>query len=247
MTSVRGAHGGVDDLARPVTVALAAGTTLLMVSFVTTFGVNCYVTDIRDVRDLFDVGTEANVATWWNTLLLLAIAASAILVAALLPASARRARRSWGFVAVVATAFSIDEAAGIHEQAAPLGRWVADRLGWELPTYAWVVPGVVVGGAIVVVGMSVVRDLPAHVVTRLAAAIGLFLAGALGVESVNGWMRDRDLEYGYFLGTTLEETLEMGACLVAVNAAVSTLGRRRSEVGVSIEWTGPGSGPVSQA
>jgi uncharacterized membrane protein len=65
------------------------------------------------------------------------------------------------------------------------------------------------------------------VARRLGLALIIYGAGALGVEAVNGWMRDRLWGGAYTIGTVIEEAMEMGACVVAVVALVDLFAQDR--------------------
>lgn len=71
--------------------------------------------------------------------------------------------------------------------------------------------------------VAVGRHLPRAVARRLAAALALYGGAALGLETLNGWLRQRQHDLAYTLGTMAEETIEMLACIVAVTAILGRL------------------------
>jgi hypothetical protein len=78
--------------------------------------------------------------------------------------------------------------------------------------------------------IAVGRHLPRTTAASLAVALGAYGAGERGLEAVNGWIRRRsDDSPWYTLGTIVEESLEMGACILAVTAIVDTVAATQSK------------------
>jgi hypothetical protein len=198
---------------RTVWRALWAVTAVVMLLFVAIFALN-RITPVPTLKGMVDIGGEANMPTWWNASLLLVTGVAAVV--ACWPETRPDVRRAWTVVAAAATYLSIDEATGIHELfGAPM-----QRLDIAVPTYNWVLPGIVVAIAgaagLVVVG----RHLPTVVRRRLCIALACYAAGAIGVEAFNGWVGDTGATTVFTLGMIVEETLEMGACILAIVAIV---------------------------
>ncbi len=185
-------------------------TALVMLLFVAVFAAN-RVTPLPTLKPLVDIGGEANVPTWWNASLLLTAGIAAIVARW----DERRpdVRRAWTLVAAAAIYFSVDEATGLHEL---LGRPLR-TLDLDVPTYNWVLPGLVLALAGTVALVVVGRRLPTSVKGRLAVALGCYLLGAIGVEAFNGWVGGGPV---FTVGMIVEESLEMGACILAVVAVV---------------------------
>jgi hypothetical protein len=165
-----------------------------------------------------DIGGERNIPTFWNTILLLSVAVAAVLA---LLRSDRDGRRelSWLVVAAAAVYLSFDEAFELHERLRnPFGSITDD-----LPTYAWVIPGAALAVAGSAVLVTAGRRLPPIARPRLAAALGLYGVSAVGVEAVNGWFREHDRDAAYTVGTVLEESGEMGGCILAVTAILDAI------------------------
>ncbi|MBE1531848.1 hypothetical protein [Actinomadura algeriensis] len=223
-------HGSTDLLTGPAArlpeqapryprgpLLFAAGATVLLLA--ADFGLRAYheyVEPIPALRRLFNIGSESNLATWWNSALLLAVAATALLAALLTGPSARPGRASWLALAAVATWLSIDETVQVHERLAGIGEGWADGLGTSLPTFAWVLPGAVMALAGVLAAVLWARGLPRDQRLGLLGALAVYITGALVVEAINGWVNRQGLKEVYALGTTLEEGMEMGACLLAL-------------------------------
>lgn len=201
-------------------VALAVVTAGVVGLFCTVVLVHEYVRPLPQVRTLVNVNGEANLPTWWNATLLLMIAFGAAVARTLEHETAPR--RAWLTVAAVGVLLSLDEVAGLHERlSAPV-----KATGLAVPTYAWVVPGVVIAAIGATVLVVVGRGLPGGTRRRLLLALVLYLVGALGVEAINGTLLDADRLIYYLVGTTVEETIEMSACVLAIGAIAAAVASR---------------------
>jgi hypothetical protein len=215
-----------------VVVALLAVTTGLVIAFGTALVVHEYVTPIPRIKSLVNMNGEANVPAWWNGALLMTIGFGALLVRALEPE--RVARRAWLSVAVTGLALSLDEIAGLHERLNEPVR----ELGIQVPTFAWLVPGVLIAAALFTALIVLGRGLPERARGWLLIALVFYLSGALGVEAINGTLRgDGELIY-YWIGTTVEETIEMIACVMAIGA-IARVVADRLELSTAAASTGP--------
>jgi hypothetical protein len=204
----------------PVSVVLAVITGLLLLVDLGVRLFGRFVGSIPAVFEMINVGVEGNVATWWNTTLLLGVAGIALAAYTLSSAGSRVSRLAWLMIALVAGYLSLDEAAGLHERMGPpIGEWATQR-GIALPTYAWLIPGTVVAVLGIVVMLRWSRRLPTDLRNGLVGAVAIYFTGAVVVEAVNGWTRRRRHDLLNMLGTTVEEGLEMAACLVAMAALV---------------------------
>ncbi|MFW6720647.1 hypothetical protein ACHZ98_10795 [Streptomyces sp. MAR4 CNY-716] len=190
-------------------------TVLVLAADLLTRGVNAFE-PIPSVRRMVNVDLEANIATWWNSTLLLAVAGVALAAALLSGRDARPGRLSWlGFSAATAL-LSIDETVSLHERLGEVGKAWKDTAGVALPSHAWVLPGALLAVAGVVVAVVWARRLPRDLRYGLLGALGVYLGGALVVEAFNGWAHKNDHSLTLMLGTIVEEGLEMGACVVAL-------------------------------
>ena len=198
-------------------VTLLAVTTAIVLVFGTVLLVHQYVTPIPRLKSVFNMNGEANVPTWWNSALLGTIGFAALVARAF--ESERLARRAWLVVAAAGMVLSLDEIASLHER---LGEPVRE-IGIEVPTFAWLVPGVVIAAALFVVLVALGRGLPPRTRRWLFLALVCYLGGAVGVEAINGTQRGADRLISYWIGTTVEETVEMVACIIAIGAIAQVI------------------------
>lgn len=160
--------------------------------------------------DYFYVGTEMNLPTWWNVLLLAGVGLAAAFAAAVVP----KERVGWWAIAAAAAFLSLDEGSRLHETTGHLVQ------GFGIPTFSWVLVGAVVAP----IGLIVLAVLTRHLLrgTRLAltACVAAYVVAALGLEAVGGYLQQQDNWGGFLTLTHVEETLEMLACAFAIYAIV---------------------------
>ncbi|WP_030775694.1 hypothetical protein [Streptomyces sp. NRRL S-920] len=209
------------DLARPTTRRVlwpaAGGTAFILAADLATRAYNHY-DSIPAVRRLVNVDVEANLATWWNSTLLLAVAGMALTAALLSGAGVRPGRLSWLGLAAATALLSIDETVSLHERLGEVGRSWKEWAGGSLPTHAWVLPGAALAVAGTVCAVLWARKLPRDLRYGLLAALAVYLGGALLTEAFNGWALENGHSTVLMLGTLVEEGLEMSGCLVALAA-----------------------------
>lgn len=206
--------------ARPVLRLAAGATAALLVADLATRAYNHY-DRIPAIRRVVNVDGEANLPTWWNSTLLLAVAGMALTAALLGGRGARPGRLSWLGLAAATALLSVDETISLHERLGEVGRKWKEWAGGSLPTHAWVLPGAVLAGVGTVCAVLWARKLPRDLRHGLLGALAVYLGGALLTEAFNGWALGNGHTTVLMLGTIVEEGLEMCGCLVAL----ATLGR----------------------
>jgi hypothetical protein len=177
-----------------------------------------------DVPLLFDVNTEATVPTWYSAGLLLAIAAVCAVLAVVARAAHGGGAGRWGMLGLVFVAMSLDETVALHER---LDAGVTDTIdvgGTGALPHPWVVAGVVLAAAFVVVTARAIVLLPRHRGRWMLLGLGVYVGGALGLEALSGVVLDaagNGFEYAAI--TWAEEGAEMVGALVMLCALLSTL------------------------
>ncbi|QDQ15877.1 hypothetical protein [Streptomyces spectabilis] len=219
MTDTQTHDQRVGELVRPparrVLWFAAGATALLLAADLGTRAYNHY-DSIPTVRRLVNVDVEANLATWWNSTLLLAVAGVALIAALLSGRDARPGRLSWLGLAAATALLSIDETVSLHERLGEVGRSWKDWAGGALPTHAWVLPGALLAAAGTVCAVLWARKLPRDLRNGVLGALGVYLGGALVTEAFNGWALENGYSVVLMLGTLVEEGLEMSGCIVAL-------------------------------
>ena len=154
-----------------------------------------------ELPTLFDLNSENNVPTWFSVALWLLLVAAAVLAAAL---DAERRPGLLGLAAVAAL-MSLDEAAALHERLNGVG----DALSFA-PRFAWVLPGSLLAAGLVLGLARTVLQLPPLARRGLVLGGAVFVLGAIVVETLSGLVLDRAGDgVVYALVTTVEEGLEM--------------------------------------
>ncbi len=164
----------------------------------------------------FDLTGEFNVPTAWNAILLLAITASALAVAVL----SGRGGRGWLVCAALTTLMALDEFLKLHERLHHVGA----LLPTPLPGFAWLLPGGLIGLLLLVLAWRWTGALPDPTRRLLRLAVLLYGAGAVGMEAVGAVFHTLDgAGLAYRLASAAEESLEMGACILATVAILRML------------------------
>jgi hypothetical protein len=202
--------------AREAIVALSVVTAFVVAAFVFVLWFHLYGAQIPKTRAFLNVNGEANFPAWWNATLLLAVAFCALVARVQEPDKAQR--RAWLLVAVAGLLMSMDEITSLHERMGGLVRSV----GINTPTFDWLVPGVVIAAAGSLLLVRLGRALPRPTRGLLLLALTGYAGGAIGVEAINGVLREGRILY-YWIGTAVEEALEMASCILAIGAIVNHL------------------------
>lgn len=160
--------------------------------------------------DYFYVGTEMNLPTWWNVLLLAGVGLAAAFAAAVLPTE----RAGWCAIAAAAAFLSLDEGSRLHETTGHLVQ------GLGLPTFSWVLVGAIVAPIGLIVLAVLTRHLPRGTRLALTACVAAYVFAALGLEAIGGYLQHQDNWGGFLTLTHVEEMLEMLACAFAIYVIV---------------------------
>ena len=172
--------------------------------------------------DSFDMNVENNVPTFFSAFILVT---SAVLLA-IIPSqsTADRHAANWRWLVIIFAFMAIDEDASLHEL---LIEPVRDLLPVTGPLYfAWVIP---YGLAVLAIGVLYLRfvwSLTARTRGLFIAAGSLYLAGALGFESIGGWyfsLHGEVEDLPYSLLVAAEEFLEMSGIILFIYALLDYL------------------------
>ncbi|MEP0069707.1 hypothetical protein [Pyruvatibacter sp.] len=204
---------------------LAAG--LAREAFVINVGVGTVLQDLRQ----FNLDAENSVPAWWGSSMMLI----ASLLLYTLGANAWRAGdilwRLWLVLAIVFMALSIDEAASFHEGViAPL----RSAFGFGgLLFYAWIVPAFICVAGLGLALLPLLKRLPTSLFWKFAAYGGIFVAGALGMEMIGGWLDYQGYRATafYALSISIEEGFELLGVSLFIAALLDQFDPARAVVG----------------
>ena len=171
----------------------------------------------RLIIKLFDFNLEANLPTYFSSLILLI---NGILLALIGARYRILAEKYWHWIGLAAIFFflALDEMIQIHEQLRAPMEALLDTSG--LFYFAWFIPYIIITIIIGIAYFKFLMRLPKRILKFFIIAGVLFISGAVGMEAIGGMYSE---QYGeetlaYYLMYTVEETLEMSGALVFLYA-----------------------------
>jgi hypothetical protein len=183
--------------------------------------------DTKGVLAPLDLFEERSIGTWVSAALLAAAALAAAAAAVATPRGAVRLRRGWTALAAIVVLASVDEVAGFHESIVDLMRSAVELPG-ALFYAAWVVPALALVAAFIAWQWRFFGLLPRPLSMRVAAAAGVYVAAAGGLEVVESALRSntsgRDWTPFLQVLVGIEEGVEMGAVAVLLLALLRHVG-----------------------
>jgi hypothetical protein len=215
------APGGV----RPESIvgfALAAFAGLSVLNLVAVFVVHSRIPGRKLARAVY-FNAEANLATFFNFLLIIGVTALLALNAARAYSEGDRWRHHWVGLIVLTLLMAFDEAAQVHERLNDVIRMFVEFDGYL--RFAWVIPGMTFVAAVAIVYLRFVLALPRRAAALTLLGGGMFVAGSLGVELIGAklWSEEAADTVRYGLVTTLEESLEMLGLMIFAYALMLPL------------------------
>jgi hypothetical protein len=165
---------------------------------------------------LLSLSEEANVPTWYSSMLLFACAVALASIAGLVRASGAPMFKQWAVLSGVFGYMSLDETAQIHERLNSL-HLLSNLRG--VFYFGWIIPASIVVLVVGVAYLPFVFRLPKPTRIRFIVAGVIYVGGALVMEMPLGaWAtRHGENNLGYALIDGVEETMEMaGAALFLV-------------------------------
>lgn len=170
-----------------------------------------------------DLNMEANLPTWFTSSLWL-MAAYFSWRAGLSskgPGKIGGQAFYWFVLAGGCVLLSLDESAGLHEGIGGLLNERSGRPGGSLPVYSWVWPGLAVVCVSLVVFIRFLARLPRQTAIGLIGAGGVFLLGAIGMETMGSLIESETLSdwprgFSWNRAIAAEEFLEMVGVILYV-------------------------------
>ena len=230
-------------LSLPVMRWLSGLAVLLVVGHVCTFVISDATGIDRSVGMLrqLDLNGEANLAAWFYSFLLLScsVLTLGLTVAARLRRSSLAGR--WAVLAAVLLVMAVEETAQLHDMATgPLRNGLDIDFG--VFYFAWLLPAVGFLAVCAVYFAPLVRSLGPAVQARFVGAVLVYLAGAVGVEMVSGFVASGGRKSAQYLAVlTVEEALELAGVLLVLGTLLALLRRLQPSVTVSLAGHGVGS------
>ncbi len=183
---------------------------------------------------LFQLDAEANVPSWYTSLLLLLCAATLGVIGQGKRVARAPHARHWGALALLFSFLSLDEIARFHDKLNYLLSITFQPSGFLY--FPWVVPA-----ALLVMGLAVayarwLLELPGWVRARFLVAAFLYVGGAVGLETLSaGYSAVHGLEsWGYVLLSHCEELLEMLGLAVFLPTLIRYAGTLQLDVRLEV-------------
>ncbi|HEY9858282.1 MAG TPA: hypothetical protein V6D16_02170 [Candidatus Obscuribacterales bacterium] len=204
---------------------------------------------IASLAHVFDIDREKNLPSLYSAATLFICACLLAVIATVKRQNRDRYVWHWGCLSFIFLLLGADEWTSLHEKAIkPLRALLGGSSGGFL-YFAWVIPGALFVAVIAIAYLKFLKDLPTRTKRLLLAAGALFVAGALGMEMIDGAYAH---QYGsaiwnrqglkptwealvYTLMMTCEEALEMAGVLVFMYALISYLGDCIQEIRIRID------------
>lgn len=186
------------------------------------------------LKRFFNLGSEANLPTYFSALLFLAVAALLWLIGLQHRRSGSPIAWQWWGLSLLLAFLSADEAAMIHDGLVGAMWTRYFGRGQGVLYYNWYkayVPALVIVGGLYVPFM---RRLPRPLFVRLAVAVAVFLTGAVGIEVIESYMKSYAIN-GLNLLITVEESAEMAGLVLAIRALLLELQRSSSTFRIQFE------------
>lgn len=175
--------------------------------------------------NLFNVGLERNVPTFYASFLWVLAALLTALTAKFVKGENSADARYWWGLTLCFIGISIDEFVGIHERLIGPVRAMLDTSGPLF--YAWVIPYSILTLGFALLYTRFLMRLPRRTAALFVAAGAIFVAGAVGFEMLSGWTLDafHGGDYAnrgplYIALQTIEEAFEFAGVITFVFACL---------------------------
>lgn len=124
----------------------------------------------------------------------------------------------WALLGLVMLAMSAEELLALHESTVAVLRSRLDASGFL--TFTWVILGIPLAALVFAGGWPMLRRLPAAIKSQMIMAAAIFVLGSIGLEMIGGKLTSIGLgkSMAYALSTGIEESLELLAVLVGIDA-----------------------------
>lgn len=186
---------------------------------------------------LFNVDGEANITSLYSAFALLLCSILLTMIAYANKIAGDRYGRHWRALSIIFLFLSLDELISIHERThAPL-QSALNTTGFLY--FAWVIPGAIFVLICLLAFLRFLTHLPAKTQRLFLIAGTLFIAGAIGMEMVGGYLSDLYGEQNmtFAMIQTIEEFLEMLGIVVFIYALLSYMSSYMKGVSLRVQLT----------
>ncbi len=182
---------------------------------------------------LFDVDNEQSVPTFFSACLLLGAGMLLVMITTVKRDRHEPFSAHWFTLAMGFGLMAMDEVAGFHEK---LGTLVNVFIGSALGPlrYCWAVAGLTGVLLLAIPFVPFLRQLPRRTAAVFLLAGGIYLGGAIGIESL--WTLHAGisgLDYPYWIYTAVEEGMEMVGVVIFIGALLRYFAAVDEVVGIT--------------
>ena len=229
----------VDLPGKRITTALAVTIVLLAVAHLVFQSVRYHlgIHNLYDLVDLFDMGVEANLPTYFSSMQLLFVALLLFMIGRLRRQANDRYAPHWLWLSLIFLLLSVDEMSEIHEMTIRPIRELAPGIVTGFFYWAWVIPAMAL---VVIVSICyarfVFRYLPPYMRRATVLGAAVFVGGAVGVEMPEAaFVQANGMEnYTYALFVLVEEVMEMVGILIFLSGLLRYIATELGEFSVRV-------------
>lgn len=187
------------------------------------------------ISHYFNFDEEANLPALYSALALGFCSYLLAIIATIKKITKAKFARHWKALSLIFLFLAIDEACSIHELFIPVLRNAINARG--ILYFAWVVPAFFLLIIFLIIFRKFILNLPPKTKTLFVTAGIVYVAGALGMELVGGYIADNS-GYGtiYGIASTIEEILEMLGIVIFVNALLSYIQSQSQQLHFSLSF-----------
>lgn len=169
----------------------------------------------------FDLDHEANIPTFFSTILLLA--SSGLLFLAYSTEMDTSKRKYWLLLSIIFLLLSADETLSIHEK---MIKPMRSMFGTSpLYYFAWIIPAIPMLIGLGIYLLRFLRSLPQPTLRLFLLSAVLYVSGAIGIELLGGYYvyYNSMNTFSYALIASLEESLEMSGVILFIYSLLTHL------------------------
>jgi len=207
----------------------------ILANLLENFNTGQYLTNeaLESYVRLFSLDKEANIPTWYSSLLLFIASITLTIISLLASKRGEPYFRHWAFLALIFLGLSMDETAIIHEMLVKPMKMAFHTTGFLY--YGWVIPGALFSMAIAFAYRKFLFALASSTRIQIIIAGAIYVLGALVFESIGGKVAQTTGESGFAYNalTTLEEASEMLGVIVFIFALLQYLAKNFGEFQIS--------------
>ncbi len=191
--------------------------------------------DIQIISQYFNFDRESNIPSLYSALTLGFCSYLLAIISIFKKSKHARFAKHWKSLSYIFAFLAIDEACSIHESLIPIMRGIVNAEGFLY--FPWVIPAFFMLIVFLLVFRKFIRALPTKTKTLFILSGFVYVAGALGMELIGGYLADvSGYNTAYGIASTIEELLEMLGIVLFINSLLSYIQSQLSEIRLSLSF-----------